>query len=265
MSIPNTRVETCVLCADGAEPPLTRFINPQLREMGHLRFVQEVILPTMSRHHTTSIEYFNPWGWSAGLDDKPVDPIDLDARRLCFANPATHHIGDIESMVAALSLLKSFGNKVAIYIGSPYAAQWHNLAETGWDRLAHAIANPFKGLVDRWDVDMLNTSNGNDAGSMFAKYLAKHAHCEIGGEPRPLTGKVAARVSICQAGKWRDTHAAAGDADHLPLAALGRDSEVHIISDGRSLTEARAWVGQGAFYMLGPSDRWTGHDFVEPG
>lgn len=257
------KIKTCTLLAGGEHPSSTRFLNPKYLELGPLRFVQDIVLPAMDRQGTTDYEFFNPWGWSAKPDGKPVDTIELDARRLCNANPQTRHIAELGKMVDALTLLKKSGKTTAIYIGSPYDPKWARYTLPQWAKLAEAIAKPFRGLVDRWDVDMLSESNGQDAGSTFADCLAEAAACEVGGEPRPLTGKVAARVSICVASKFASSGGPNGDRYHLPLMGLPKGAEVHIIEGSESLETARGWVRSGACYLLGTSSRRTARDFLE--
>lgn len=258
-----SRIETCCLMAGSEFPASLRFCNDRLLSMGQHQFSHDVLLPSMTRQGTTSITLFNLWGWSAGPDGKPAKDIDLDARRLCQANPQTRHLADIKEMVNALSLLKSHTKRVSIYVGNPFNPVFAHYTDAMWKGMAKAIAEPFRGLVDCWIVDVLSASNGHDCGAVFAQYLAEAGDCEVGGEPRPLYGKVAPRITVCEANKWQSSGAAAGDHDHLPLSALPHRSEVHIIQGTETQEKAMSWVKSGAFYMLGTSSVRRAWDFVE--
>ncbi len=244
------RVETAMLCADGSFPASQRFMHPAWFT-SPLRCAQELVYPAMDRQGTMAIEFYNPWGWTPDAFGNPIDPIDLAAFFSCRRNPTTKLAADVGEIRAALEFLKSKGYHVAMYLGSPYAAKWQMMNKTLWAMLAKDLAGPFVGLVDRWDVDMLSTSDGADAGAAFAAALAFAGECEVGGDPRQLPGKRGPSITVVTSSKFKRSGGVAGDPDHLPLSALTPGSEVHVISGkAETLDEARAWVQAGVFYQL---------------
>lgn len=247
----------------GGARPDDRFLQARALEIGHEQYANEVIVPTCQRQGTKFVMLGSPWGWSAKPNGDPVDRIELDARRMCWNNPRTNVLANVDGLRKGLTVLKKSGLRTGIYMGTPFAPDLEHIHP--WDQFIQAVVMPFADLVDVFCFDEGSEYFPGDRFDQAKLYIERHSKAEVWGEPRRLRKpyQQLPLKTVCIAEKWKISGREGGDTDHLPLNLYPPGAAVYIIDGGDSPETHAGWLAKGANVMLGLWSQQTRSQLIQ--